>query len=49
MWPHYYSLIEPNADKLIKGLYEKGENGKEALDMFPWLRQVSVLLVLSSL
>jgi hypothetical protein len=44
MWPHYYNLIEPNANKLVKGLYEEGLNGKEALDMFPWLRQVGTIL-----
>jgi hypothetical protein len=35
--------MEPNADKLIKELYEKGQNGKEHLDMFPWLRQVGYI------
>jgi hypothetical protein len=40
MWPGYFPLIEHNAVSFVKALYEKGENGKKTMEMYPWLRQV---------
>lgn len=40
MWPSYYHLMEPNAVKLVKEVFEEGGNGNEPLDTFPGLRQV---------
>lgn len=40
MWPGYFPLIEHNAISFVKALYERGENGKKTMEMYPWLRQV---------
>jgi phenylacetate 2-hydroxylase len=40
MWPGYFPLIEHNAITFVKALYEKGENGRKPMEMYPWLRQV---------
>jgi phenylacetate 2-hydroxylase len=47
MWPGYYPLLEPSSMNLIKNTYEKGENGKQAMEIFPFLRQVVFDLALS--
>lgn len=41
-WPGYYKLIEPNSVAFVKALYEKGQNGRVTMEMYPWLRQVSI-------
>lgn len=40
MWPGYFPLIEHNSVSFVRALYEKGENGKKSMEMYPWLRQV---------
>jgi hypothetical protein len=40
MWPEYYGMMEPNAVKMAKTLYEDGKNGKVVMDLYPLLKQV---------
>ncbi|RDW58438.1 hypothetical protein BP5796_12368 [Coleophoma crateriformis] len=47
MWPGYYKLIEPNSTAFVKALYEKGENGRKTMEMYPWLRQMMLDLTLN--
>ena len=42
MWPEYYNMMEPNAVKMAKELYEQGKNGKSTMDLYPLLKQVRI-------
>lgn len=46
-WPGYYPLLEPSSVSLIKNTYEKGEDGKKAMEIYPYMRQVVFDLALS--
>lgn len=39
MWLEYYGMMEPNAVKMMKTLYEDGKNGGEVMDLYPLLKQ----------
>jgi phenylacetate 2-hydroxylase len=47
MWSGYFPLIEHNAVSFVKALYEKGENGKKVIEIYPWLRQIMLDLTLN--
>lgn len=39
-WEGYWGLLEPNSVKLVGDVFEKGENGKRVVDVYPWIRCV---------
>ncbi|TVY44838.1 Phenylacetate 2-hydroxylase [Lachnellula subtilissima] len=46
-WPGYYKLLELNSLSLVRNAVTKGENGRKAIDIYPFSRQVVFDLVLS--
>lgn len=40
MWPMYYHLLEPSSVGLFDSVYKKGENGKQVVNIYPYIRQV---------
>ncbi|KAL7626545.1 hypothetical protein AAE478_003317 [Parahypoxylon ruwenzoriense] len=47
MWPLYYPLLEPSSVVMLKRIYERGQNGRKSIDLFPYFRQVVYDLALN--